>query len=165
MGNSIIPSNEPNISDRTSPRTLSWNTQAKFVDGSTSFTSCRRCCSTALHFGTAWSHGTLLAADGKKISKSLKNYTDPLELMDKYGADSVRMYLLASAAVQADDLSFRDDGVETVVRIDPAAFVERVVILLVVCRDRQGIAKRTLRGVTPLSSMNWTGSSFLKQKY
>ena len=61
-------------------------------------------------------HGTLLASDGKKISKSLKNYTDPLELMDKYGADSVRMYLLASAAVQADDLSFRDDGVETVVR-------------------------------------------------
>ena len=61
-------------------------------------------------------HGTLLASDGKKMSKSLKNYTDPLELMDRHGADSVRMYLLSSAAVQTDDLSFRDDGVESIVR-------------------------------------------------
>jgi isoleucyl-tRNA synthetase len=61
-------------------------------------------------------HGTLLAADGKKLSKSLKNYTDPLQLMDRFGADSLRMYLLSSSAVQADDLSFRDDGVEAITR-------------------------------------------------
>ena len=61
-------------------------------------------------------HGTLLAADGKKMSKSLKNYTDPLLLMDKHGADSLRMYLLSSSAVQTDDLSFRDDGVEAMTR-------------------------------------------------
>ena len=61
-------------------------------------------------------HGTLLAADGKKMSKSLKNYTDPLELMDRYGADSLRMYLLSSSAVQTDDLSFRDEGVEAMTR-------------------------------------------------
>jgi len=61
-------------------------------------------------------HGTLLAADGKKMSKSLKNYTDPLLLMDRYGADSLRMYLLSSAAVQTDDLSFRDEGVEAITR-------------------------------------------------
>ncbi|HET9219648.1 MAG TPA: isoleucine--tRNA ligase [Terriglobia bacterium] len=61
-------------------------------------------------------HGTLLAADGKKISKSLKNYTDPLELMDRYGADSLRMYLLSSSAVQIDDLNFRDEGVEAITR-------------------------------------------------
>jgi len=61
-------------------------------------------------------HGTLLAADGKKLSKSLKNYTDPLELMDQHGADSLRIYLLSSSAVQADDLSFRDDGVEAMTR-------------------------------------------------
>ncbi|MEZ4753979.1 MAG: isoleucine--tRNA ligase [Bdellovibrionota bacterium] len=36
-------------------------------------------------------HGTLLAEDGKKISKSLKNYTDPMELMDTYGADALRL--------------------------------------------------------------------------
>jgi isoleucyl-tRNA synthetase len=61
-------------------------------------------------------HGTLLAADGKKMSKSLKNYTDPLILMDRYGADSIRMYLVSSSAVQTDDLSFRDDGVESITR-------------------------------------------------
>lgn len=57
-------------------------------------------------------HGTLLAADGKKISKSLKNYTDPLELMDKYGADAMRGYLLGSQAVHVADLWFSDKGVE-----------------------------------------------------
>jgi len=61
-------------------------------------------------------NGTLLAADGKKMSKSLKNYTDPLVIMDRLGADSLRMYLLSSAAVQMDDMSFRDDGVEAMTR-------------------------------------------------
>jgi isoleucyl-tRNA synthetase len=61
-------------------------------------------------------NGTLLAADGKKMSKSLKNYTDPLMIMDRYGADSLRIYLLSSAAVQMDDMSFRDDGVEAMTR-------------------------------------------------
>jgi isoleucyl-tRNA synthetase len=50
------------------------------------------------------------------MSKSLKNYTDPLLLMDRYGADSLRMYLLSSPAVQTDDLNFRDEGVEAVTR-------------------------------------------------
>ncbi|HMO01798.1 MAG TPA: isoleucine--tRNA ligase [Oligoflexia bacterium] len=57
-------------------------------------------------------HGTLLAADGKKLSKSLKNYTDPLELIDRYGADALRAYLLGSNAVLMDDLLFKDEGVE-----------------------------------------------------
>ncbi|MEN9846610.1 MAG: hypothetical protein RIS36_1757 [Pseudomonadota bacterium] len=61
-------------------------------------------------------HGTLLAADGKKISKSLKNYTDPFELMDKHGADALRAYLFTSSAVGIEDLSFRDEGVESMVK-------------------------------------------------
>ncbi len=61
-------------------------------------------------------HGTLLAADGKKMSKSLKNYTDPLQLMDKHGGDALRAYLFASPAVGIEDLSFRDDGVEGMVK-------------------------------------------------
>jgi isoleucyl-tRNA synthetase len=61
-------------------------------------------------------HGTLLAADGKKMSKSLKNYTDPFELMEKHGADAVRAYLFASPAAGIEDLSFRDDGVEGMVK-------------------------------------------------
>ena len=61
-------------------------------------------------------HGTLLAADGKKMSKSLKNYTDPLEIMDRHGADSLRGYLFSSPAVGIEDLSFRDEGVEGVLK-------------------------------------------------
>ena len=61
-------------------------------------------------------HGTLLASDGKKMSKSLKNYTDPYELMDKHGADALRAYLFASPAVGIEDLAFRDDGVEGMVK-------------------------------------------------
>ena len=61
-------------------------------------------------------HGTLLASDGKKMSKSLKNYTDPYELMDKHGADALRAYLFASPAVGIEDLSFRDEGVESMVK-------------------------------------------------
>lgn len=61
-------------------------------------------------------HGTLLAADGKKMSKSLKNYTDPLEIMNRHGADSLRGYLFSSPAVGIEDLSFRDEGVEGVLK-------------------------------------------------
>jgi isoleucyl-tRNA synthetase len=60
--------------------------------------------------------GTLLASDGKKMSKSLKNYTDPLLLMDNHGADALRSYLFSSPAVGIEDLTFRDDGVEAMVK-------------------------------------------------
>lgn len=56
-------------------------------------------------------HGTLLAADGGKISKSKKNFTDPMELIDRYGADALRLYLLGSTAVVMEDLDFKDAGV------------------------------------------------------
>ncbi len=56
-------------------------------------------------------HGTLLAADGTKISKSRKNFTDPMELIDKHGADALRLYLLNSHAVAMEDMNFKDAGV------------------------------------------------------
>lgn len=55
--------------------------------------------------------GTIGAADGQKISKSKKNYTDPLELIDTYGCDAVRLYLMGSPIMQAEDLRFRDEDV------------------------------------------------------
>ncbi|MDD2786129.1 MAG: isoleucine--tRNA ligase [Patescibacteria group bacterium] len=53
--------------------------------------------------------GMILAADGKKMSKSLKNYTDPYEIMDKYGADALRMYLLSSNVMAAEAINFSDE--------------------------------------------------------
>ena len=58
----------------------------------------------------------VLAEDGKKMSKSLKNYTDPNILMDKYGADAMRFYLMNSPVVEAQDLRFSDSWVEEVVK-------------------------------------------------
>ena len=56
-------------------------------------------------------NGIILAEDGAKMSKRLKNYPDPLEVVGKYGADAVRLYMLNSPAVRADDLAFKETGV------------------------------------------------------
>ena len=61
-------------------------------------------------------NGILLAANGQKMSKRLKNYPDPMEVVHKHGADAVRLYLLHSPAVRADDLCFNESGVELVLR-------------------------------------------------
>ena len=61
-------------------------------------------------------NGMVLAEDGKKMSKRLKNYPDPVEIMDKYGADALRLYLVNSPAVRADPLCFKGQGVQQVVR-------------------------------------------------
>lgn len=60
--------------------------------------------------------GMVLAADGKKMSKSQRNYTDPNEIMDKYGADALRLYLMNSPVLKADDLCFTDEGVREVLK-------------------------------------------------
>jgi isoleucyl-tRNA synthetase len=60
--------------------------------------------------------GIVLAGDGKKMSKSLRNYTDPMELVNTYGADTLRVFLVHSALVKADDLHFSDDGVREVMK-------------------------------------------------
>ncbi len=53
-------------------------------------------------------NGTVVAEDGKKMSKRLKNYPDPMELINKYGADVLRYYLLSSPVVTAEDLNFSE---------------------------------------------------------
>ncbi len=60
--------------------------------------------------------GMVLAADGKKMSKSQRNYTDPMEAINKFGADALRLYLMSSPVLRADDLCFTDDGVRDIVK-------------------------------------------------
>jgi isoleucyl-tRNA synthetase len=50
--------------------------------------------------------------DGRKLSKSKKNYPDPLIIVEKYGADALRFYLLSSPVVQAENLAFSESGVD-----------------------------------------------------
>lgn len=61
-------------------------------------------------------NGILLAEDGNKMSKRLKNYPEPDLVVHKYGADAVRLYMLHSPAVKGDDLRFAERGVELVLR-------------------------------------------------
>jgi len=60
--------------------------------------------------------GMILAEDGKKMSKSLKNYPDPWDLMQRLGADTLRYYLLASPVLQADSLNFSEKDCSVVQR-------------------------------------------------
>jgi isoleucyl-tRNA synthetase len=61
-------------------------------------------------------NGLILAEDGRKMSKSLKNYPDPTDLLDRYSADALRAYLISSPAVRAEPLRFSESGVREMVR-------------------------------------------------
>lgn len=61
-------------------------------------------------------NGIVLAEDGKKMAKKLQNYPDPMLMFDKYGADSVRYYLMSSPVVAAQNLNFSESEVSEVVR-------------------------------------------------
>lgn len=61
-------------------------------------------------------NGTVLAEDGKKMSKRLKNYPEPTEVIKKHGADAVRFALMSSPAVRAEDLRFSEKFVAEAVR-------------------------------------------------
>lgn len=60
--------------------------------------------------------GFINAADGKKMSKKLKNYTDPMELMDKYSADSFRFLMLSSPLTNGENFALADKDVGDVAR-------------------------------------------------
>lgn len=61
-------------------------------------------------------NGIVLASDGTKMSKRLKNYPDPMAVVQKYGADAIRLYMMNSPAVRAEDLCFKEEGVEIILR-------------------------------------------------
>ncbi|MCX4240414.1 isoleucine--tRNA ligase [Paraliomyxa miuraensis] len=75
---------------------------------------------TALFDRPAFEHvivnGLVLAEDGKKMSKRLKNYPDPADVIRQYGADALRAYLVNSAAVRAEPMRFSERGVRDTVR-------------------------------------------------
>ena len=60
-------------------------------------------------------NGIVLAEDGKKMSKRLKNYPDPALIMDRYGSDALRLYMINSPVVRAEPLRFKESGVKEIV--------------------------------------------------
>ncbi|XP_057335552.1 isoleucine--tRNA ligase, cytoplasmic-like [Microplitis mediator] len=61
-------------------------------------------------------NGLVLAADGQKMSKSKKNYPDPMEIINRFGADALRLYLINSPVVRAENLRFKEEGVRDVIK-------------------------------------------------
>ncbi len=61
-------------------------------------------------------NGMILAENGLKMSKRLKNYPDPMYVVERYGADALRLFLLESQVVRAEDLKFSEDGIKEVLR-------------------------------------------------
>lgn len=59
--------------------------------------------------------GLVLASDGKKMSKRLKNYPEPGIVIDKFGSDALRLYLINSPVVRAETLKFKEEGVKDVI--------------------------------------------------
>ncbi len=67
-------------------------------------------------FDNVIANGIVLAEDGKKMSKKLKNYPDPQIVMEKYGSDALRAYLLSSPVMLAENLNFSEKGIEESLR-------------------------------------------------
>ncbi len=57
-------------------------------------------------------NGIILAEDGQKMAKRLKNYPDPMEIIQRYGADALRYYFLASPVVSGEDIRFAENDVD-----------------------------------------------------
>lgn len=67
-------------------------------------------------YGNVVVNGLVLAEDGQKMSKRLNNYPDPNSIINKYGADALRLYLLSSPAARAEEFSFSERGLGEVMR-------------------------------------------------
>lgn len=61
-------------------------------------------------------NGIVLAEDGRKMSKKLKNYPDPMEILNKYGSDVLRYYLMSSPVVAAENLNFSERDMSDIQR-------------------------------------------------
>ncbi len=61
-------------------------------------------------------HGILLAEDGNKLSKRLRNYTEPTEIFDSQGSDALRWYLMSTNIVRGGDTRISDTGIDDVTR-------------------------------------------------
>ncbi|CAF3355268.1 unnamed protein product [Rotaria socialis] len=61
-------------------------------------------------------NGIVLASDGEKMSKRKKNYPDPMEIFDEFGADALRLYLITSPVVRGESLKFKKEGVRDILK-------------------------------------------------
>lgn len=88
-------------------------------------------------------NGLILAEDGAKMSKRLKNYPEPGLILNQYGADALRLYLLSSPVMHAEDLKFSEKGVELVLRQGLIPFWNAFVFLSTYAKIYQWVPKKS----------------------
>ena len=104
------------------PRSLAFAEEGRIFERAYAATSTTQPTHASLFTGLhPWQHGVVrngivLAEDGAKMSKSLRNFPDPNIVLHKYGADALRVYLVDSPVVNAKDLRFSEEGVQERVR-------------------------------------------------
>ena len=106
-------------------------------------------------------NGLVLASDGRKMSKRLKNYADPEGVVKTHGADALRLYLASSAAAaRAEPLRFREDGVREVARdlLLPLHNAHRFLAQQARRLDRRGLGR-----LSPTAAASSGGSEGLVQ--
>ena len=96
-------------------------------------------------------NGMILAEDGRKMSKSLKNYPDPDEIFDGPGADALRAYLINSPVLRAEPLRFSEDGVREVVRTVLLPFWNAFSFFTTYA-EADGITRQDLEAAPPLAA-------------
>ncbi|MEW6863688.1 isoleucine--tRNA ligase [Trueperella pyogenes] len=67
-------------------------------------------------FTSCISHGIVLGNDGRKASKSLRNYPDPMEMYNKYGSDAVRWMLMSSPVLRGGNLVVSEESIREAMR-------------------------------------------------
>ena len=67
-------------------------------------------------FRNCLSHGILLGSDGRKMSKSLRNYPDVYHVFDAYGSDAMRWMLMSSPVLRGGDMAVTEAGIRDAVR-------------------------------------------------
>jgi isoleucyl-tRNA synthetase/bisphosphoglycerate-dependent phosphoglycerate mutase len=109
-----------NVGDKELPNGFPGDFIAEGIDQCRAWFYTLMALSTALFGKTPFKNvvvnGIVLAEDGKKMSKKLKNYPEPMEIVEKYGADSIRFTLMNSPAVRGEDLRMSEQLVEQTLR-------------------------------------------------
>lgn len=102
-------------------------------------------------------NGLVLAEDGQKMSKSKKNYPDLMIVVNKYGADALRYFLVSSSAVRAQDVLFSEKLVDEVVK---KHIVRLNNVLSFYEMYSQGIEFKNVKSTNPLDI--WINSRFMQ---
>ena len=77
--------------------------------------------------------GTIAGSDGRKMSKQYGNYTDPVEVLEKYSADAFRFYFLSSPLMNAQNINFSEDVIRDIQQKTFGYALEQLFIFLFVC--------------------------------